>query len=98
MDDAQLKIQKAGPEAVEKFKMFDEYSNKLCDYYVEGFKIFCKYMAKHHSDLDFSTLDMEAVGKEILADRPSVGNADDRVEDIVVTTEPLVDWSPSNPA
>ena len=41
---------------------------------------------------------MEAVGKEILADRPSAGNADDRVEDIVVTTEPLVDWSPSNPA
>ena len=55
MDDAQLKIQKAGLEAVEKFKMFDEYSEKLCDYYVDGFKLFCKYMAKHHLDLDFLT-------------------------------------------
>ena len=36
-----------GSEIVEKFKKSNEYSDKLCDYYVEGFGLFCKYMAKH---------------------------------------------------
>ena len=66
-----------GSEIVEKFKKSDEYSDKLCDYYVEGFGLFCKYMAKHHPNLDFSTLDMEAVKKEILADCPSIDAMDD---------------------
>ena len=38
IDNALHKIQKANPEVVEKFKKFDEYSNKLCDYYVDGFE------------------------------------------------------------
>ena len=56
---------------MEKFKIFYEYLDKLCDYYVEGFELFRKYLAKHHPGLDFSKLDMEAVEKEILADRQS---------------------------
>ena len=103
IDDALLKIQKASPEVVEKFKKSDEYSDKQCNYYVDGFELFCKYTAKHHPDLDFSTLDIEAVEKEIRSDRPStgsaVGNVDDRMEDDddVVTAEAPVDPSPSNP-
>ena len=38
IDNALHKIQKANPEAVEKFKKFDEYLNKLCDYYMDGFE------------------------------------------------------------
>lgn len=38
IDNALHKIQKANPEVVEKFKKFDEYLNKLCDYYVDGFE------------------------------------------------------------
>ena len=90
-------------KAVEKYKKSNTYSNKLCDYYVEGFELFRKYMAKHHPGLDFSTLDMETVEKEILANHPStkgeVGNVDDRMEDdTVVTVEAPMDLSPSNPA
>ena len=48
------------------------FRSKLCDYYVEGFELFQKYLAKHHPGLDFSKLDMEAVEKEILADCQSV--------------------------
>ena len=48
-------------EVVEKFKISDEYSEKFCDYYVEGFEIFRKYLAKHHSNLDISKLDMETI-------------------------------------
>ena len=91
INDAQLKIQKVSPEAVEKFKKSNKYSNKLCDYYVDGFELFHKYMAKHHPDLDFSALDMEPVEKETLADRPShsaaVDNVDGGVEGTVVTAE-----------
>ena len=100
IDDAQLKIQKGSPKAMEKFKNSDEYSDKLCDYYIDGFELFRKYMAKHHPDLDFSTLDMEVVEKEILANRPSTsvaaGHIDDGAEGAVVTVEARVDPSPSN--
>lgn len=69
---------------------------------MDGFELFRKYMVKHHPDLDFSTLDMEVVEKEILADHPStgsaVGNVNDRKEDdIIVTVEASMDPSPSNP-
>ena len=37
IDEALLKVKKAGIKVVEKFKASDEYSNKLCGYYVEGF-------------------------------------------------------------
>lgn len=66
---------------------------------MEGFELFCKYMAKHHPDLDFSTLDMEEVEKEILVDFPfdaKAGNADMMEDDTVITTEAPVDPSPSN--
>ena len=70
IDEALLKVQKVSLEAMEKFKVSDEYLDKLCNYYVEGFELFQKYLAKHPS-LDFSKLDMEAVEKEILVDRQS---------------------------
>ena len=57
IDDAFLKIQKVYPKAMEKFKNSDEYLDKLCNYCMEGFDLFRKYMAKHHPDLDFSTLE-----------------------------------------
>ena len=56
-----MKVEKASLEAVEKFKASDEYSDKLYDYYVEGFDLLHNYLAKHHPKLDFSNLDMEAV-------------------------------------
>nr|POE75666.1 hypothetical protein CFP56_74028 [Quercus suber] len=101
IDDALLKIQKAGPKAMEKFKKCDEYSNKLCDYYVDGFELFCKYIAKHHPDLDFSTLNLKAVENEILEDCSSndaeVDIAEDVVgDDTVITTKVPMDPSPSN--
>ena len=71
IDEALLKVEKASSEVVEKYKASDEYSDKLCDYYVEGFDLFHKYLAKHHLELDFSMLDMEEVEREILEDCPS---------------------------
>ena len=57
-------------------------------------------MAKHHPDLDFSTLDMELVEQEILTNRPLTSVAADHVNDgtkgTVVTIEDPIDPSPSN--
>ena len=102
IEDAALILQKIEFEAVEKFKKSDAYSDKLYDYYVEGFELFLKYMAKHHPGFDFSTLDMEAIEKEMLADCLSTdgvaSNVDDNMEDdTIVTAEAPLDPSPSNP-
>ena len=70
--EALLKVEKAGIKVVEKFKASDEYSNKLCDYYIEGFELFRKYLVKHHLELDFADLGMEVIEKEVLADHQFV--------------------------
>nr|POE51269.1 hypothetical protein CFP56_14703 [Quercus suber] len=71
IDEALLKVEKASLEAVEEFKALDEYSDKLCDYYAEGFDLFRKYLAKLHPELDVSKIDMEELEREILEDCPS---------------------------
>lgn len=99
IDEALAKLQKVGPEAVEKFKKFYEYSNKLCDYYMEGFELFCKYMAKHHPDLDFSNLDMEEIEREILVNCPSdatIEKMEMMEDDTTVIAKAPTDLSPSN--
>lgn len=72
IDKALSKVEKASLEAVEKFIALDEYSDKLYDYYMEGFDLLRKYLAKHHPELGFSKLDMEAIEKEVLTDCQSI--------------------------
>ena len=67
-----MKVKKEETKVVEKFKDFNEYLNKLCDYYVEGFELFRKYLAKRHPELKFANPNMEAIEKEVLSDRRSV--------------------------
>ena len=69
IDEALSEVEKVGIEVVEKFKDSDEYSNKLCDYYMEGFELFKKYLAKCYLELYFSNLDMEAIEREVLSNR-----------------------------
>ena len=76
-----MKVDKVGFEAGEKFKASDEFSDKLCDYYVDGFELFRKYLAKHHLGIDFSQLDMEEVEKEVLEDHPPEAATKELLED-----------------
>ena len=69
--DLKLKLQTARAMVVKDFKDFDEYSDELCGYYVEGFDLLRMWMAKHYPYLDLSGLVMDDVEKELLADRPS---------------------------
>ena len=79
--DLQFKLQKARAAAVQEFKDFDFYSDKLCEYYVEGFKLIRKQMAKHHLDLDLSSLVMGDVEKELLSNRLSEATTENVVEE-----------------
>ena len=68
--DLKLKLQTARAMVVKDFKDFDEYSDELCRYYVEGFDLLRMWMAKHYPYLDLSGLVMDDVEKELLADHP----------------------------
>nr|POF21992.1 hypothetical protein CFP56_35533 [Quercus suber] len=94
INEALSKVEKAGLEAVEKFKASDEYLDKLCDYYVEGFDLLHKCLAKHHLELDFSKLHMEVVEKEVLVDRQSIKMVREGGE--VATIDEAIDVDPSS--
>nr|POE90507.1 hypothetical protein CFP56_41599 [Quercus suber] len=66
---------------VKEFKDSDKYSNELCEYYVEGFDILKKWMAKHHPDLDLFGLVMDDVEKELISDRPSEATTENVTEE-----------------
>lgn len=59
------KAKKEVEDAVKNFKVSDEYSDKLMMEYVDGFELLQKYLVKHHPDLNFSSLDIEEVEKEM---------------------------------
>ena len=60
------------------------YSDKLCGYYVEGFDLLRKWMAKHHPNLDLFGLVIVDVEKELLSDHPFEATAENVME--AVTT------------
>ena len=55
---------------MQEFKDFDVYSDELCGYYVEGFDLLRKWMAKHHPNLDLFGLVMDDVVKELKSNCP----------------------------
>nr|POE92213.1 hypothetical protein CFP56_27608 [Quercus suber] len=84
---------------VEEFKDFDEYSDELCGYYMEGFDLLRKWMAKHHLDLDLFGLVMDEVEKELLADCPSkvmAENVTDGVTDAAEVMEEATTTTPTD--
>ena len=95
IDKALMKVKKVGLKVVEKFKASNEYLDKLCNYYVEGFDLFWKYLAKHHSELDFFKLDMEEMEKEILVNHPIEAMVENKVV-LGVAENVLTDPSPSS--
>ena len=83
---------------VQEFKDSDAYSDELCEYYVEGFELFRKWMVKHHPDLDLSGLAMGDVEKELLSDRPSEATAENVMEETTTVAEVTKGATPITPA
>nr|POE55500.1 hypothetical protein CFP56_67268 [Quercus suber] len=69
--------------AVQDFKDFDEYSNELCKYYVEGFYFLVNWMAKHHPGLDLFGLAMDDVEKELMSSEATMENVTEEATDVV---------------
>ena len=65
--DLELKLQNVGARAVQDFKDSDEYYGELWKYYAGGFDILVQWMAKHHPDLDLSSLAVDEVEKELMS-------------------------------
>ena len=85
--DMQFKLQKTGVAVVHELKDSDSYSDELCEYYLEGFKLFRKWMTKHHPYLDLFDLVMGEVKKELLADRPSAVTVENVMEEATSIAE-----------
>nr|POF21224.1 hypothetical protein CFP56_27003 [Quercus suber] len=85
--DLQLKLQNAGAVVVQDFKDSDEHFDDLCSYYVEGFDLLIKWMAKHHPDLDLFGLVVGNVKKELMADHPYEVIAENVIEEATEITE-----------
>ena len=98
--DLELKLQTARAMVVKDFKDFDEYFDELCGYYVEGFDLLRKWMAKHYPDLDLFGLVMDDVEKELLADRPSkviVKNVMEEATNVAKEMEEAAITTPADP-
>ena len=80
-------MQNVRATTVQDFKDSDEYSGNLCKYYVEGFDILMKWMAKHHSDLELFRLAVDDVEKELMSDHPFEAIAENVMEEATDTTE-----------
>ena len=95
--DLELKLQKVEATVVKEFKDSNEYSDELCGYYVEGFNLLRKWMAKYHPDLDLSGLVMDDVEKELLVNRPSevtAGNVTKEATDVAEVMEEAIITTP----
>ena len=83
--------------AVKEFKDSDEYSDELCGYYVGGFDLLKKWMAKHHPHLDLSSLVMGDVEKELLSDHPFEATTETEEATIVAKVmEEVITTTPAN--
>ena len=97
MGDLLFKLQKAEATMVQEFKDSDSYLDELCEYYMEGFELFRKWMAKHHSDLDLFGLIMGDVEKVLLADRPSKTTVKNVMEEATTIAEAIEEAAPITP-
>ena len=96
--DLQFKLQKAGPAVVQDFKDSDSCSDKLCEYYMEGFELFRKWKAKHHLDLDLSSLVMGEVEKELLADHTFEATIENVMEEATTIADVMEEAMTITPA
>ena len=94
--DLELKLQNLGATAVQDFKDSDEYSDNLWKYYVEGFDLLVKWMAKHHPNLDLSSLAMDDIEKELMSNRPFEATTKNVTEEATDTAEVMKE-APANP-
>nr|POE70701.1 hypothetical protein CFP56_49091 [Quercus suber] len=64
-----LKIDEEREKVITKFLEFDRFSDLQFVQYFKGFKLLCRWIMKHYSQVaDFTNLDFKAIDTKILAD------------------------------
>ena len=94
--DIELKLEIVGATTIQDFKDSDEYFDELCKYYVEGFDLLVKWMAKHHPGLDLSSLAMDDVEKELLSAEATIENVTEEATDVVEGMKEATVITPAN--
>ena len=97
ISDLGLKLQTVGAMVEKDFKDSDEYSDELCGYYVENFDLLRKWMAKHHPKLDLSSLVMDDVEKELLADHPFEATTENVMEETTTVANVMKEAATTTP-
>ena len=97
ISDLELKLENVGAMTVQDFKDSDKYSNELCKYYMEGFDLLVKWMAKHHPDLDLSGLAVDDVEKELLSAKVTAKNETEEATDIAKGMKEATVIAPTDP-
>ena len=54
----------------------------MCKYYVKGFDLLVKWMAKHHPGLDLFGLAMDNIEKELMSSKATVENVTEEAKDV----------------
>ena len=80
--DLELKLENVGATTIQGFKDSAEYFDELCKYYMEGFDLLMKWMAKHHPGLDLSGLAMDDVEKELPPSEATAENVMEEATDV----------------
>ena len=86
-----------GPRQYRTSKI-DKYSDELCKYYVEGFDLLVKWMAKHWPSLDLSDLAVDDIEKEFMSDRPSKATMEKVMEGAIDVAEIMEEATITTPA
>ena len=66
---ANQKVKSIVAKAVHAFQLTDEYNMVLFSWYYKGFELLKRYLVKHDLGMDLEDLDVEAIDKEIEADK-----------------------------
>ena len=87
-------MQKAGATTVQEFRDSDEYSDELCGYYMEGFDLLRKWMAKHHPNLDLFGHIIGDIEKELMSDHPFEATVENVMEEVTTVVEVIEEAAP----
>ena len=82
--DLEPKQKNVRATVVQDFKDSDEYFDELCKYYVKGFDLLMKWMAKHHPSLDLSGLPVDNVEKELMSSEATMENVVEEAIEVVI--------------
>ena len=96
--DLELKLQNVRATKVQDFKDSNKNFDELCKYYVEGFDLLVKWMAKHHPSLDLFGLAVDDIVKELMSDHPSEATVEDVMEEATNVAEGMKEATIVTPA